>query len=117
MSIKIDRINKEMIRELSYILASEVKDQTLHFVTITDCKVTNDLSFAKVYFTVFDSNKKEETLVALKQATGFIRKMLAERMNLRHTPELTFLYDESIAYGKKIETILTQIKGEGHVGQ
>lgn len=112
MSIKIDRIQKEMIRELSYILELEVKDQCIKFVTITDCKVTSDLSFAKVYFTVLNQSKIEETEKALKQASGFIRKNLSERMNLRHTPELTFVYDESIEYGKKIENIIEQIHGE-----
>ncbi len=112
MSIKIDRIQKEMIRELSYILELEVKDQCIKFVTITDCKVTSDLSFAKVYFTVLDKSKKEETEKALKQAAGFIRKNLSERMNIRHTPELVFIYDESIEYGKKIETIIEKIHEE-----
>ena len=112
MSIKIDRIQKEMIRELSYILQTEVKDQCIKFVTITDCKVTNDLSFAKVYFTVLDEKKKEETEKALKQASGFIRKNLSEKMDIRHTPELIFIYDESIEYGKKIEDIIEKIHGE-----
>lgn len=112
MSIKIDRIEKEMIREVSYILSSEIKDQSIKFVTVTDCKVTSDLSFAKIYYTVLNINKKEETSNSLKQASGFIRKMLSERMNIRHTPELTFIYDESIEYGKKIENIITKIREE-----
>lgn len=107
--MKIDRIEKEMIREISKILQTEVKDQNIRFVTITDCKVTSDLSFAKVYYTVLNETKKKETDDAFKQAAGFIRKTLAERMNLRHTPELTFLFDESIEYGKKIENIITKI--------
>lgn len=112
MSIKIDRIEKEMIREVSYILSNEVKDQSIKFVTVTDCKVTNDLSFAKIYYTVLNIDKKEETSAALKQASGFIRKVLSERMNIRHTPELTFIYDESIEYGKKIETIIEKMHEE-----
>mgnify|MGYP003289591313 CR=1 FL=1 len=109
MSIKIDRIEKEMVREVSYILSNEIKNQTIKFVTITDCKVTSDLSFAKVYYTVLSLNKKDEINDSLKQSAGFIRKKLSERMNLRHTPELTFIYDESIDYGKKIEDIITKI--------
>jgi len=112
MSIKIDRIEKEMIREVSYILSNEVKDQNIKFVTVTDCKVTNDLSFAKIYYTVLNINKKDETNASLKQASGFIRKMLSERMDIRHTPELTFTYDESIEYGKKIENIIEKIHEE-----
>lgn len=112
MSIKIDRIEKEMIKEVSFILANEIKDQSIKFVTITDCKVTSDLSFAKIYYTVLDMNKKEEISKSLKQASGFIRKMLSERMDIRHTPEVSFIYDESIEYGKKIENIITKIHEE-----
>lgn len=109
MSIKIDRINHSMIREISYILETEVKDHHIKFVTITDVKVTNDLSFAKVYFTVLDEERKIETLKALKQASGFIRSKLCERIDIRHMPELEFIYDESISYGKKIEDKIKEI--------
>lgn len=109
MSIKIDRINSIFIKEISYILANEIKDNDIKFVTITDCKVTNDLSFAKIYFTVLDSSKIKQTSLALKNASGFIRKQLSERVDIRHTPELTFVFDESIDYGKKIEDKIRQI--------
>ncbi len=109
MSIKIDRINHSIVREISYILMTEVKDEDIKFVTITDCKTTNDLSFAKIYFTVLDDSKRESTLEALKNASGFIRKELAERIEIRHIPELEFVYDESIEYGKKIENIIENI--------
>lgn len=109
MSVKIDRINHSIVREISYILMTEVKDEDIKFVTITDCKTTNDLSFAKIYFTVLDDSKRESTLEALKNASGFIRKELAERIEIRHIPELEFVYDESIEYGKKIENIIENI--------
>lgn len=108
-SIKLERINSNLVKELSYILATEVKNNDIKFVTITDCKITNDLSFAKVYFTVLDINRKKETLDALKGASGFIRKQLADRIELRHIPELQFIYDESIQYGQKIEKIIEEI--------
>lgn len=112
MSVKIDRIASNFIKEISYILANEIKDSDIHFVTVTDCKVTNDLSYAKVYVTVLDLQKKEETLKALNNAASFIRKNLAERVEVRHIPELSFVYDESIDYGKKIESIIEQIHEE-----
>lgn len=112
MSIKIDRIASQMAKEISYILATEVKDNDIRFVTVTDVKVTNDLSFAKVYVTVLKDDKREETLKALKNASGFIRKTLADRLEIRHIPELEFVYDESIEYGKKIENIIENIHGE-----
>lgn len=109
MSVKIDRIASELIKQISYILAMEVKDEDIKFVTVTDCKVSNDLSFAKVYVTVFDQNKIDETMKALKNASGYIRRELANRVDIRHIPELSFVYDESIAYGKKIENIIEKI--------
>ena len=109
MSIKIDRIASQMVKEISYVLATEVKDSDIRFVTVTDVKVTNDLSFAKVYVTVLKEDKKEETLNALKNAAGFIRKELMDRVDIRYIPELQFVYDESIEYGKNIENIIEQI--------
>ena len=69
MSVKIDRISSQMIKEISYILSMEVKDQSLKFVTITDCKVTNDLSYARVYYTILDESKIEESKKFLLKTT------------------------------------------------
>lgn len=112
MSVKIERIADNIQKELSYILQLEVRDEDIKFVTITDVHVTNDLSFAKVYVTVLDENKKEDTLKALKDAAGFLRKELADRIDVRHVPELKFVYDESIDYGKKIENIIETLHEE-----
>lgn len=112
MSIKIDRISNNILKEVSFIIANEVKNQDIKFVTITGCKVTNDLSFAKIYFTVLDDSKRESTLKALNNAKGYIRKVLADRIEIRHIPELEFIFDESIEYGKKIEDIIEKIHGE-----
>ena len=109
MSLKTERIASNLVKEISYILATEVKDKCIKFVTITDCKVTNDLSFAKVYYTVLNDEDKKETAKALKNASGFIRHELMDRVDIRHIPELTFVFDESIEYGNKIEHIIEQI--------
>ena len=109
MSVKIDRIASNMVKEISYILANEVKNSNIKFVTVTDVKLASDLSYAKVYVTVFDQEKIKETLKALEQSKGFIRKKLAERIDIRHTPELSFVFDESIEYGNKIEKIIEKI--------
>ncbi len=109
MSLKTERIASNLVKEISYILANKIKDKNIRFVTITDCKVTSDLSFAKVYFTVFNMEKTEETFNALKNASGYIRKELAERVDIRHVPELQFVFDESIEYGNKIEHLIEQI--------
>lgn len=112
MSIKTERIGSNLVKEISYILATEIKDEDIKFVTITDCKVTNDLSFAKVYYTVLNMERKKETHDALKGASGYIRHLLHDRVDIRHIPELTFIYDESIEYGKKIENIIEEIHEE-----
>ena len=105
--VKNERINSNIQKELSYIISKEVKNPNIKFITITDCNVTNDLSYCKVYFTTLKDIK--ETKKALNSAKGFIRKMLSERVDLRHIPELEFIYDESIEYGKRIEEKIQEI--------
>lgn len=108
-SVKIERWNHIFTKEISEILNTEVKDEAIHFVTITGCDITNDLSYAKVYFTVLEQEKKDLTLKALNKASSFIRGELSDRIEIRHTPELKFIYDESIEYGNKIEEIIEEI--------
>ena len=109
MSLKIDRLESTFVKEISYILMKEVKDADIKFVTITGCDITNDLSFAKVYFTVLDNDKKDTTIKALERAKSFIRGQLSKRVDMRHTPELIFIFDESIEYGNRIEKIIDEI--------
>ena len=112
MSVKIERLESSFVKEISYILMQEIKDDDIKFVTITDCEITNDLSFAKVYFTVLNESKKESTIKALNHAKYFIRGQLSKRVQMRHTPELTFVFDESIEYGNHIEKIIEKINEE-----
>ena len=109
MSIKIERISDALIEQISYIISNKVKNKDINFVTITDVKVSSDLGFAKVYFTVLDNSKIDTTLKALKEASGFIRHELRDRIDIRQIPELTFIYDESIEEAKKIEEIIKKI--------
>jgi len=109
-NVRIERLNHTYQEEISMILMKEIKDEEIKFVTITGVDVTSDLSFAKVYYTVLDDDKKERTQEALDKAAPFIRKQLASRIEIRHTPELRFIYDKSIAYGEHIEEIIKQIK-------
>ena len=109
MSIKTERIANTLIKEISYILATEVKNQDISFVTITDVNLSQDLSFAKVYFTVLEDEKRETTLKALNSAAGFIRHELRDRVDIRQIPELKFVFDESIEYSEKIEDLIEKI--------
>ena len=110
--VKLERLNDLFREEISYILFSEVKDNNVKFVTITDVDITNDLSFAKVYFTLRNKEYLDTTQKALNRASSFIRGKLSERVQVRHTPELRFIFDESLEYGEKIEKILEQINEE-----
>ncbi len=115
MSVKIDRLNSVFVKEISYILQNEVKDENIKFVTVTGCEITSDLSFAKVYVTVFDKEKTKDTLKALDKAKSFIRGQLSQRVEIRHTPELRFIFDDSIEYGEKIDKIIDKIHREDNL--
>ena len=108
-NIKIERINHAIQEEVSIILMREVKNQDLKFVTITDAETTSDLSYTKIYYTVMD---KDQDLIQkeLEKASPFIRTKLAEKIDIRHTPELKFIYDKSISYGEHIDKLLNEIK-------
>ncbi len=108
-NIKLKRYNSLFEKEISSILQNEVKDEEIRFVTVTGCDITNDLSFCKVYVTVLEKEKKETTMEALKGAASFIREQLSKRIEIRHTPELRFLYDDSIANGERIESIIKEM--------
>lgn len=108
-SIKIERLNHAFQEQISIILMREIKDENIKFVTITGVETTSDLSFSKVYYTVLNEDKKQETEEALKKAAPFIRTKLAERVDIRHTPELKFIFDTSISYGNHIEKIIEKI--------
>ena len=100
-SIKSTRINGEVKKEMSRIISEELKDPRIPLMTtVTAAEVTGDLKYAKIYISVLGSDdEKKRAIEGLKNATPFIRTMLARSVNLRNTPELTFVLDESIEYG------------------
>jgi len=100
-----------MKRHLNEILKREVKDKKVGFITITGREVTNDLSFCKVYYTVYGSDYSErDAAAALDRAKGFIRSALAKRMSsLRKMPDLIFTIDESTKHGNKIDAMLAEL--------
>ncbi len=104
------RINEEMQKELTVILR-RVKDPRVSdaFISITAADCTADLKYAKIYYSAMGADEKS-VAAGLKAATGFIRRELAGSLNLRITPELTFLPDTSIAYGAKIASILEKLE-------
>jgi ribosome-binding factor A len=106
------RINEEIKRELSDIIRNDIKDPRVSaMVSVTYVDVTKDLRYAKVYVSVFGSEEeKSNTLAALKSSSGFMRREIGSRVNLRHTPEIIIELDKSIEHGMHIDALLHQIK-------
>lgn len=104
------RINDEMLKEVAMILR-EVKDPRVQkaFVSVTAAEVTPDLKYAKIYYSFLQGDDPKEVAKGLKTASGYIRGQIAKRMNLRITPELTFVPDNSIKHGAHIATLLESI--------
>lgn len=110
-SIKNTRINGEIQRELSNIIRSEIKDPRIGPMTsVTDVETAPDLKTCKVYISVLgDQEAQKATIQGLRSAEGFVRRMLAKNLNLRNTPELTFVLDESIAYGVAMSKLIDEV--------
>ena len=110
-SIKNTRINMEVQRELSEIIRGGVKDPRIHPMTsVVSAEVTPDLKYCKVYISVLGSEEAgKETIQGLKNAEGYIRRELARRVNLRNTPKLQFIFDQSIEYGVNMSHLIDQV--------
>lgn len=108
--LRANRVAEQMKKELGEIITRKIKDPRVGFVTVTDVEVTGDLQQAKIFISVLgDEKQKQETLMGLAKAKGFIRTEIGRRIRLRKTPELTFEFDEAFAYGNRIDTILRDI--------
>ena len=110
-SIKNTRINMEVQRELSEIIRGGIKDPRIHPMTsVVSVEVTPDLKFCKAYISVLGSEEAgKETIKGLKSAEGFVRRQLASRINLRNTPEITFVLDQSIEYGVNMTHLINEV--------
>ena len=112
MSNRIERINSEVQKALTQILANEIKDPRLKsFVTITEVKVSGDLSYCKVFVSILAQNEKEksQSFKILQDSCSFIRKSLAQKINLRLTPEIHFFMDETWEEAAKMDRLLDSI--------
>ena len=96
-------------RELADLLRHEVRDPRVGMVTLTSVDVAPDLSHAKVFFTLLNSDKKNETARALQRAAGFLRSQLSHRMTMYTTPELRFVYDESVERGDRLSRLIDSV--------
>lgn len=114
-SMKNTRVNGEVQRELAEIIRGEIKDPRISPLTsVVAVEVAPDLKTCKAYISVLGNEKAlQDTLAGLKSAAGFVRTRLAKNLNLRNTPEITFIMDQSIEYGvkmsAKIDEVIAQI--------
>ncbi|WP_078120360.1 30S ribosome-binding factor RbfA [Thiosocius teredinicola] len=111
-----ERVGAEIHRELATLLRDEVRDPRIAGVTIQEVRVVRDLSHAKVFFTQMESSQAKATEAALNKAASFLRRRLAETMNLRTVPRLAFVYDKSIEAGMRLSSLIDSAiaKDEGH---
>lgn len=110
-SIKNTRINEEVHRELSNIIRGELKDPRISSLTsVVAVEVAPDLKTAKAYISVLgDEKAQEDTMAGLKSSAGYIRKLLASNVNLRNTPEIRFVLDQSIEYGVRMSKMIDDV--------
>ena len=107
---KVDRLQTDIQRTLTDIYRREVKDSSIGFLTITEVKVTNDLSYITIYYTILgQDNKREAARKALERSKSFVRSRLSQHVKMRKTPNLIFKYDESLDYGNFISQGLKKV--------
>ncbi len=112
-SIKMTRVNNEVLRELSNIIRSEIKDPRINPMTsVVAVDVAPDLKTCKAYISVLgDKDSQDSTITGLKSAAPYIRTLLAKTVNLRNTPEITFILDQSIEYGVNMSRLIDEVNG------
>ena len=114
-SVKNTRINEEVMRELSNIIRGEIKDPRIHTMTsVVAVEVAPDLKTAKAYISVLGDEKEQaDTYEGLNSALGFIKRQLAKNLNLRNTPQITFIMDQSIEYGVRMSKLIEEVNSNG----
>lgn len=112
-SNRLGRIDEELKKEISNIISYDLKNPNITgLISVTKAKITPDLKYAQIYVSILNSKNTKETLAALKKSSGFVRTEVAKRINLRITPEIIFVLDDSIEYGERIDKILKEILPE-----
>jgi len=108
-----EKVGEQIRIELTQLLARDVHDPGIGFITLTKVSVTPDLQLARIYYTSLDDEKAQsDTGKALRRALPFLRRQIAQRVRLRRVPELEFFYDKSVAQHDRIEQILLDLKAE-----
>ncbi len=112
---RVQRVAEEIKRDVGRIVHGELNDPRIGFVTITKVDLSRDLRFAKIYFSLLGTEKQlRDTRIGLSKATGFIRKLLGQRIKLRYLPEIIFKLDEGVEYSIHISEVLEKIKDKNN---
>lgn len=110
---RAERIADHIKDQVSQLLAFEVKDPAIGLLTVTHVKMTSDMGLAHVYYTLIgDDKERQKTARALERATPFVRRRVAEDMNMRRAPEIKFHYDDNLERQERVETLLREIASE-----
>jgi ribosome-binding factor A len=110
VSRRTERLAEEIREEVALLIAGELKDPRIGFVTVTRVEVTPDLRTARIYVGVLGTEKQRTaSLAGLRQGTGFLRRALGRSLRLRHTPELVFQYDEGLEASDRVAKLLAEI--------
>lgn len=108
-NLRIKRLESLSLRELSLWLLNQSKDERLKEISVTEVRITNDLSYMTIYYMVYNKDKLNALTELLEHYKVFIRQMLAGKINARKMPELIFKYDESLAYGNHIDELINDL--------
>ena len=100
------RVSGQLRRELAQLILLEVKDPGVGFVSVSDVEVSRDLAHAKVFVTVFDADKANDSIKALKRAAGYLRRRLGQELRMRTIPELHFCHDSSVETGQQMDSLI-----------
>lgn len=113
--IRVSRVGEQIKKELSQIIQHEIKDPRIGFVTVTGVEMSGDLQIAKVYVSVMGKKEEREaTLSGLEKATGYMRKEIGRRIQMRYVPELIFEIDQTLDHSEEIHRLLDEVhKGQG----
>jgi ribosome-binding factor A len=104
------RVGDQIQKEIALVLLEKVKDPRVRDVTITGVRVTNDLKFASIYFSVLDEKKYlKNAKEGLTSAKGFIKREIATRLELKYVPDITFIHDYSLESGDRIDRLLEEL--------
>ena len=113
MAFKKERLEKIIEHEHASIIMRDIKDERIKFVSITNVNLTNDLSIATVFYTVYgNDDQKDNSSRVFNEAKGYIRSLLAKRIQVKKVPDLIFKYDVSLEEGERIEKILASIRSQ-----